>query len=663
MFENLRGSLTNYFSKVTGNPDEQGADDAVQSTAAVELVTKAFTECQKKRRMVELQMLLNTAFLDGNQHVDINGVTMTIEEAPKKYDYEVREVYNEIAPIYDTRLAKLGRVKPMLRARPATSEPNDINTAKVCTAIVRGTSVDVNMSERIDEANAWSELCGTAFYKQVWDKEGGRKIGTDENGQPIFEGKPETVVVSPFEIFPDSLFTDRIKDQRFIIHAKPMHIDEIEALYGKRVEGKEINVFSLSTSDIGVGGLGYNSQQTRMRIAKEKKHEIVKEYWENPSKDYPEGRLLIVAGDVLLYQADKLPYRCGKDGVPSIPLVKQVAIKAAGRFFGKSVIERIIPVQRQYNNVINRSSEYLNRSSVGILVVEEGSIANMEDIEEFGFEPGMTVIKRKGFEAPKFLDYANLPTEFSREREWCIQEFIRISGVSEISRDSNIPAGTGSGVALNILKEQDDTRMSLPAESVRKAVMQVGEQWLRFLKQFAQGPRLLRYVGDDNVVQMMDWQASDITSDDIEIENENELTRTPAQREQMVKDFLQYGLFNEPDTKVPSPRMRSKILEMFNMGTFEDAFDIEDLFIKNAQRENMEAEKGKPPVVEPFDDHDLHTAEHIKYRLSTDYLKLKEQSPEVAQAFDMHIMEHQQKAYAKQMNAMAQAQQPMPTAI
>jgi len=205
--------------------------------------------------------------------------------------------------------------------------------------------------------------------------------------------------------------------------------------------------------------------------------------------------------------------------------------------------------------------------------------------------------------------------------------------------------------------------MSLPAESVRKAVMQVGEQWLRFLKQFAQGPRLLRYVGDDNVVQMMDWQASDITSDDIEIENENELTRTPAQREQMVKDFLQYGLFNEPDTKVPSPRMRSKILEMFNMGTFEDAFDIEDLFIKNAQRENMEAEKGKPPVVEPFDDHDLHTAEHIKYRLSTDYLKLKEQSPEVAQAFDMHIMEHQQKAYAKQMNAMAQAQQPMPTAI
>ena len=675
MIDGIRNAVAGFFSKAADIPIDEFFDkgksppptainkmaDELQQAETVSFVQNRFKEVQDKKKMLELQVLLNTAFLDGNQHVDINGSTLTIEEATQKYDYEVREVYNEIAPIYDTRLAKLGRVKPALRTRPATNETNDINTAKTCTAIVRGTYADLGMSELIDEANAWSELAGTVFYKQVWKKDGGKLVGYGEDGSPVHEGKPDTVIASFFEIFPASLFIEDVQKQRFIIHAKAAHVDEIEEMYGKKVTGREVNVYSLTSTEIGIGGLGYSSQQPRMRSIKEKNHEIILEYWEKPNLKYPKGRLIVVAGRTLLYYAEELPYMVGDDNVPALPFVKQIAIKAPGRFFGRSVVERLIPVQRKYNNIHNRIDEYLNRMTIGILEVEEGSIENMDDIEEYGFEPGMVIYKKKGFESPHFLEYNNLPAQFQTEIDWCIQEFIRISGVSELSRDSSIPTGTGSGIALNILKEQDDTRMSLPADYIRKAVMNTGAMWLRLFKQFSTGPRILRFVGEDNMVQVLDWEASDITSDDVEVENENELTRTPAQREQMIKDFMEAGLFNDPATGQLDTRMRQKILDMFSLGTFDDAFDLTDLQMKQAQRENMFLEKGSIPKVGPFDDHSLHIPEHIKYHLSMDYQKLLETNPELAQQLDIHIMDHQQKQFAQQQQQMGasagQAQQ------
>ena len=663
----------NFFSNLTGAPvEQQNADqkqhrqdslaEQIQNASLITLVNDRFKEAQQKKQILELQALMNTAFLDGNQHVEINGQVMTVEETPKKFDYEVREVYNEIAPIYDTRLAKLGRVKPSLRTRPATNEVNDINTAKTCTAIVRGTYADVSMSELIDEANAWSELTGTVFYKQVWNKDGGKLLGQAETGEKVYEGKPDTVICSFFEIFPSSLSVEGVQKQRWVIHAKAAHVDEIMEMYGKQLKGREVNAYSLSATEIGVGGLGYASQQPRVRSLREKNHEIILECWETPSAQYPEGRLIIVAGDTLLAYHEKLPYMIGDDGTPGLPFVKQLSIRIPGRFFGRSVIERLIPVQRQYNNLQNRITEYLNRMTIGILEVEEGSIENIEDLEEFGAEPGMILYRKKGFESPRFMEYNTLPGEFRANLDWCINEFVRISGVSELSRDSSIPTGTGSGIALNVLKEQDDTRMSLPADYIRKSVMQVGTQWLRVLKQFASGPRILRYVGQDNDVQVLDWEASDITSDDIEVENENELTTTPAQREQRIKDFMDAGLFNDPATGVMDPRMRAKILDMFSLGMIEDAYDLTDIHIKQAQRENMMVEKGENPTVGPYDEHGLHEKEHIKYRLSMDFQKLLEASPEQAQQLDVHIMEHQQKAFAatqqQQMATMAgQAQQ------
>ena len=45
------------------------------------------------------------------------------------------------------------------------------------------------------------------------------------------------------------------------------------------------------------------------------------------------------------------------------------------------MIERIIPVQRAYNAVKNRKQEFLNRLSMGVITVEDGSV-DTDDLAE-----------------------------------------------------------------------------------------------------------------------------------------------------------------------------------------------------------------------------------------------------------------------------------------
>ena len=86
-------------------------------------------------------------------------------------------------------------------------------------------------------------------------------------------------------------------------------------------------------------------------------------------------------GGKLLYKGP-LPYQNGERGERIFPFVKQDCLRLPGAFFGSSVVDRLIPVQRAYNAVRNRKHEFLNRLSMGVLTVEDGSVDTDELTEE-----------------------------------------------------------------------------------------------------------------------------------------------------------------------------------------------------------------------------------------------------------------------------------------
>lgn len=571
-------------------------------------VTEDFERRREERRTIEQQWKLNVNYLMGNQYAEI-APSGEIDEEQKDFYWQGRNVYNHIAPIVETRIAKLSRVRPTMSVRASGEDESDLKAAKMASALLSTTFSRLEMSDVIYKATLWSETLGTSFYKVTWNYDGGKKVGQNEKGA-VYEGDVKVEALSPFDIFPDSIFREDVDDQKSIIHARAMSVDDVAAVYGKRLEGGEVDVFSLGKNS---GSQSFFTKRITGGTLKDSV--VVIERYERPNEKYPNGRVVTVAaGEVLA--VGELPYINGEEGRRVFPFIRQVAINQAGCFFGVSVIDRLIPLQRAYNAVKNRKHEYLNRVSMGVVTVEDGSV-DTDALVEDGLSPGKVLVYRQGSTPPRFMTSASVPPDFTYEETRLEQEFINVSGVSEFSRNSDVLSQNVSGVALELMVEQDETRLTTSAENVRRAVRLIGKQIIRLFRQYAKPSRMMRVAGRGNSVELYYFNSEDLTSDDVVFDTENELSSSPAQKKSAVYDMLKAGLLSDDDGKM-NQRTKAKILELLGFGTLSGAQDITNLHIDKAQRENIgfATEDFEP---EEFDDHAIHVTEHTRFLLSEDF--------------------------------------------
>lgn len=590
-------------------------------------ITADFKKRQEARRPVELNWRLNMNFVVGNQFAQISSKG-DIEESGKEYFWQEREVYNHIAPILETRLAKLGRVKAKAQVRPATSDDEDVASASLATKLIDAVCKENDFSSQLALANSWSEITGSAFFKVTWDAEKGHAL--DASGE-VKEGDVTITLCPPFEIFPEDIAITDIDKQSSIMHAKVLTTKEVKRIWGKDVKGGEVNVFSFDNAQVG-GGFGYTASVPKIVSEKREDSVTVIEKYEAPTHEYPNGRLIIVAGDTLLYQGD-MPYLNGEDGTRGYPFAKQVCIDNLTNFFGTSVVERIIPVQRAYNTVKNRKHEFMNRMAVGVMAVEDGSV-DTDDLEEEGLPPGKVVVYRQGSTPPIMLSPTQVPSEFSREEEKLLNEFVMISGVSEVTTYSQVPANVASGTAISLLLEQDDTRIALTADSLRESIKRISKQVLRLYRQFAKVPRVKRITGDNGDVEIASFCAGNIDSEDIVFDTISDIEDTLSARRAMVYDLLKLGLFADENGKL-NASTKARLFEILGFGNWEDGRSNDEIHRKKALKENMELEKKDVPV-DVYDDHALHIAEHVRMCVSTKCVSDKAVRDRVAN----HIAKH-----------------------
>lgn len=598
-------------------------------------ITADFKKRQEARRPIELNWRLNMNFVVGNQFAQISSKG-DIEESGKEYFWQEREVYNHIAPILETRLAKLGRVKAKAQVRPATSDDEDVASASLATKLIDAVCKENDFSSQLALANTWSEITGSAFFKVTWDANKGHAF--DASGE-IKEGDVTITLCPPFEIFPEDIAITDIDKQSSIMHAKVLTAKEVKRIWGKDVKGGDVNVFSFDNAQVG-GGFGYTASVPKIVSEKREDSVTVIEKYEAPTHEYPNGRLIIVAGDTLLYQGD-MPYLNGEDGVRGYPFSKQVCIDNLTNFFGTSVVERIIPVQRAYNTVKNRKHEFMNRMAVGVMAVEDGSV-DTDNLEEEGLPPGKVVVYRQGSTPPIMLSPTQVPSEFSREEEKLLNEFVMISGVSEVTTYSQVPANVASGTAISLLLEQDDTRIALTADSLRESIKRISKQVLRLYRQFAKVPRVKRITGDNGDVEIASFCAGNIDSEDIVFDTISDIEDTLSARRAMVYDLLKLGLFADENGKL-NASTKARLFEILGFGNWEDGRNNDEIHRKKALKENMELEKKDVPV-DVYDDHALHIEEHVRACVSAKCVRNKEMRDRVAN----HIAKHSELARLSQ---------------
>lgn len=588
-------------------------------------VTQDFAQRQQSRRSYELTWRQNLNFLMGNQYCNVAPSGEVVQE-DKYFFWQEKQVFNHIVPIVETRISRLCRHKPKPMVRPYTGSQDDVRSAQISDKILATLQDKLGMDEVINQAVTWSETCGTSFYKVTWQ-------GNSQQTDNLNQQDVAVTVCPPFEIFPDSNVCQGLQDVNSLIHARAFSVEEIKRIWGKDVAGTTHQTMALD-GVVGSGGLGYNATVPTVTMQDTADSCVVIERYTRPSAENPNGKLEIVAGDTLLYYGE-LPYQMGANGKRDFPFVRQVSFLQPGSFWGTSVIERLIPVQRAYNALKNRKHEFLNRLTMGILMVEDGSV-DTDNLQEEGLSPGKILVYRQGANMPEIMDNGTLPIDFDKEESRLLDEFVSISGVSDFARNSTTPANVTSGTAMQLIAEQDEMRMSCSLDEMHNAIKKIAKLCLQLYRQFAGENKLVRVVSG-NKADLMYLSSADVSNGDVVFDTEGDVGGSLATRRAVIFEMLSSGLLEGADGKISQQR-KERLLDMLGLGSWTEEKSLDTLHCERAEVENTQPTQAS---VLPIDDHQIHVDRHVRYLLAN--TNLSEQAQ--AQLLD-HVAQH--KNYLKE---------------
>lgn len=591
----------------------------------VDFVKNDFKEKQKARREFELIWELNMNFYVGNQYSYITPSGF-ISDIEKNYTWENREVYNHIAPIIENRLSKLKKIKPNLNIKPCNNTDSDNYKSKLATAILSSNFSENNLENLINTATQWSEITGTSFYKISWDS-------PSDNNNKLNNGDAKISVCTPFEIYPDSNFVEDIEECNSIIETRAFPATEVNKQWGINLAGEDINLYQLNNTT-SISNISGRSNYTKVTHDVSHDHLLLIERYEKPSHKHPNGKLTIICKDKLLYDGD-MPYINGAKNTRTYPFIKQISSKQLSCFWGTSVIERCIPIQKSYNAIKNRKHEFLARLASGVLTVEDGSV-DVDNLENSGIEPGKIIIYRNGSTPPKFLDPGKVPEEFNQEEEKLLAELNSLACISEVTTNASVPTGVNSATALSLLMEQDENRLASVANEIRTSIRKISYQILRLYKQYSNNIRLNKLTDGNGSLEMFYWTKNDISSDDILIDVNNTLDETNNSKKEILLTLLDKGVFQDANGNI-SNQTKEKILSTLGFNDWCSFDELGELHKKRAEKENLKLINLEDPL--DVDDDKIHIEQHTKYLISDN----KSSDTQFIVSLQQHIQKHKQK--------------------
>lgn len=144
-------------------------------------------------------------------------------------------------------------------------------------------------------------------------------------------------------------------------------------------------------------------------------------------------------------------------------------------------------------------------------------------------------------------------------------------------------------------------------------------------------------TGEGKKMQIHYFNASKLDVNDIQFESFENFT--PEEKKATLLKLYEAGLLSDKDGKLTQEN-KNRILEAFGFGSYENARDLSALHMAKAGEENLELKSGD---VQPdgYDDHDLHLSEHVRYLLSAEFKRAKDQA-EQKKRFEAHIAKHKQ---------------------
>ncbi len=653
-----------------------------EQQADVKFVENFHDEGLKVRRGYERQWYINMAYFLDHQWLTWNNTKRALEK-PLVPSWRARVTVNKIKPNVLHILSKLVQNKPAYIVLPATSEDADQNKAKTSKKVQEYLHRINQMDALNQRLVLWMIIYGTAFKEPYFNDTRGihkRKLKTerlkrpkyDELGQETGEeeeydspvvnelgeeqyydintGEAETEILSPFSIIPESGAKDLKDSQRVMkIVTKPIEYIRQQYSSGKYVHAEARTIgSSLENQLLRLMGEEFVTEHVTQDKEKEKNSTegfaTIKILREKPSLKHPKGREIRVANGVLL-QDGPLPYDFMAKR-RTIGIVKYDYIEIGDRFWGDTPVTSMIPIATEYNKTISQITEIKNLTSKPKWIAYKESKLPATSITS---EPG-EVLEPKyvpNVPPPMPVPAPTIPAYVPNMLERGDKDMENTASIHEVSKGST-PPGVSSGVAVQFLQEQDQTVFGPVISRFETKEGEAGTYELEIVKERYKEPRLLKIVGKNNEIEILDFMATDDMPTDVEVQSGSALPRSITAKQQRVIQQFEKGMLGDP----ANPETQQKANRLGEFGDIDVIYEEAAADEREVEREHKAWESGVPTKIEFYDNHAYHTKYHTLFCKSDRYRSLiANGGPELEQFIQVHIDGHKAKDPAQQMQA------------
>lgn len=652
---NPLAGLTQGLTRTPEAPKPVAASPQDPDEDLVTLVKRRFEVARSAKQSKLKTWATCLAFYVGEHYRNWSSEQRRMVQPAKIPAWRIMIADNQIPSILETVAAKLVRARQLPIALSNTTDEDDEAAAHAGTLLLSSWWQSHGMFGKELIANVQRILFGASFFHRYWDPYKTAQIAVPDpiTGKMTVRTAPVgdicCEVLSVFDVFPDP--QESWDDIGWCIIARKKPKSWFKDTFDVDLtEASESNLVFDTLLPETITATTQNTQGLP-----QDKSVTLYVYYEKPTKAHPKGRTAFVAGEKLLYSGD-LP----------LPDVKIPLSLFAFRYVPKTLwpaglIENILDHQRYLNASMNALLHILRFFAFPKwLVPREARVPD----GSFSTQPNEMVPYDglAGVNAPVAISPPAVPNWVQQFPQMMRSSMGEVVGVHEVSR-AQAPAGVRSGVAIQLLQEQDDTKWGLVSalgkiglEDLAKGVLTTAVAWW-------QEPRMVRQLGRGRTKEATALLASEIGDRDVLVDITEGVVDTKAAKQQRIQDYMNGQLFNP--TVYPIP-VRNAIIRALDEPWLAEALkpaddEMAQQQAQMAEQPNPEAEAMQAETEMAQQEHQMKMLEgQQKMQLSQAKVEQTRQLGEIKlQQAQQQMMLEQQRAEQQLAISQAQAGQQM----
>jgi len=591
---------------------------------ALSVLQERWNPYNTNRARLERNWSLNKAFILGNQWQTWDVGTWSYAPPSKSSRWKVREVRNLCRPWQERTISQMTDFDPIFKGKPRTRDLEDEKAARQSGKVSTAYWQELDMIAKMQMCAWWSTATGTGWLKTIFNPYAGKRIrgpklrphpqypdefmvARDRRGNIIMddyhEGDIQTTVPSPYTLFWDQAATED-EDRFWMMEVCRRPLQWVDQYFPEKSAfvraDQEVNDPKTKSRSLffqsGLFGSSHDGWT-------DKEWTTTKEYYEKPSPKFPEGRLIVSAGNVILTNDDNPTPDAG------FPYTDLKRLLVGDSPYGDTELTDLRTINKNYNRLRSKRLEhvYLLGANAKVMIPNQVGTPTSQWVSSIG-----EVIKFSGPMFPQYLVPPPLPAESQQEMDAAKQDLDTVGNTYGPERGQY--QGKLSGTALELLVEQAFKAKKPTTFRVRRAIL----HWAKLVlgnvqKYMAEDDRMLSICGRDEQFDLVAFNGADLRGHtDLTIELDAMMPRSRALAMQSIQLMAQSGMLNMMD-----PRDKQRAFKMLDQESPDEVIYDSNAHRRRAEEENYRMLRGEMVDPMPHEDHDVHVLTH-RAQMTTD---------------------------------------------